>query len=284
MSKSYLFAIISAFCFFSNNGTAQNYKSIFDSIPENTTWDIILYGYCDAVCSDSFHITGDSIINAETYQELAGLGFLREDTVAGKTWLYDPAWNEEYLIMDLSLTVGDTFYLYDYTNIPYPTTVDSVQLINGLKHLWLHEEGNICGLTYSMKFVEGCGPNVGFNYQRSLPINSFMLCQHKSGVKTLGNTLFFDACYVCQVGLKETNLGRIQLFPSPANDVLNILFADEVQQATLCVFDQFGRIQLEIPNWNNQLQEVTIASLKPGIYFVSIKDKELESVKRFVKQ
>lgn len=284
MSKSYLFAIISAFCFFSQNGTAQNYKSIFDSIPENTTWDIILYGYCDAVCSDSFDIIGDSIINAETYQELAGLGFLREDTVAGKTWMFDPNWNEEYLIMDLSLTVGDTFYLYDYWNNPVVTTVDSVQLINGLKHIWLHQEGNICGFFYPLEFVEGSGPNVGFNYQRWLPINSFMLCQHKNGVKTLGNTLFFDACYVCVGGLKETNIERIQLFPSPANDVLNVLFAGELQQAALCVFDQFGRIQLEIPNWNNQQQVVSISSLKPGIYFVSIKDKELESVKRFVKQ
>lgn len=284
MPKSFLFAIVSVCCFFSHNGNAQNYKSIFDSIPENTTWDIILMGYCDAVCSDSFHITGDSIINTETYYELSGLGFLREDTVAGKTWLYDPTWNEEYLIMDLSLTVGDTFYLYDFNNNPIVTTVDSVQQIDGLKHLWLHEEGNICGLTYSMEFVEGSGPNVGFNYQRSIPLNSFMLCQHKSGVKTLGNTLFFDACYVCQVGLKETNLERIQLFPSPANDVLNILFADEVQQATLCVFDQFGRIQLAIPDWNNQQQVLTIAALNPGVYFVSIKDGSEQSVKRFVKQ
>lgn len=287
MSKSYLFAIISAFCFFSNNGTAQNYKSIFDSIPENTTWDIVLMGYCYAVCSDSFDIIGDSIINAETYQELGGLGFLREDTIAGKTWYYDPIWSEEYLVMDLSLTVGDTFYLYDYNNNPYITIVDSVEIITGIKHVWLHEQGFICGLSYPLEFVEGSGPNFGFHYQRSFflsTINTFMLCQHKGGVKTLGNTLFFDACYVCVGGLKETNNERIQLFPSPANDVLNVLFAGELQQATLCVFDQFGRLQFEVPDWNNQQQIVNIASLKPGIYFVSIKDKELESVKRFVKQ
>lgn len=112
--------------------------------------------------------------------------YLREDTTLGRMYRY--AWEEDILICDMSLSVGDTFWmpfdgmnsgLVDYT--PVPIVVDTIFYVNGLKHIqfktifedyYLDDYGDtvVVPIPYlysevihrkPILFIEGIGPNFG---------------------------------------------------------------------------------------------------------------------------
>ena len=66
---------------------------------------------------------------------------MREDLAEGKVWFMGAVETmsgldtAEYLIMDLSLNVGDTFIVYQSFGFETMTTVDSVYYEFGLKHV-----------------------------------------------------------------------------------------------------------------------------------------------------
>ncbi len=198
--------IVLIFCFISLFGHlfSQGYQSIFGDT--STTWSIIKEGYCDIVCSSFYSPNSDTVVNLTPYKVLQNYGFIREDSVQGKVWFYDENWDQEYLVMDLALQVSDTFNIYNWNGIAEVFTVDSINYSSGKKHLYLDGSIFICGMSEPLVFVEGSGPNAGFNYQRlagGAYIPSFMLCHTKDEIKVQGNTMFMDSCEVCMVGIEE---------------------------------------------------------------------------------
>ena len=87
-------------------------------------------------------------------------------------------------------------------------TVDSINYISGKKHVYINSYVNIIGIEEPLTFVEGSGPNAGFNYHRNpggAYLSSFMMCHSKDSIKVQGNTMFMDSCEVCWVGIDELN-------------------------------------------------------------------------------
>jgi hypothetical protein len=183
---------------------SQPYQSIYGDT--STTWSLVKWGYCDDICSAYYSPESDTIINLNTYQVLPNYGFIREDSVQGKVWYYDEFWSQEFLVMDLGLAVSDTFIIYDWLGNPDEFIVDSISMLTGKKHVYLNGAVNMCGMEETLVFVEGSGPNAGFNYQRlenGSYLPSYMLCHEKNDIKIQGNALFLDSCEICMVGIEE---------------------------------------------------------------------------------
>lgn len=107
--------------------------------------------------------------------------YLREDTATGRIYRFDLDAEEEILTCDMSLSVGDTFWMpfdksHYYDSRPVPIVVDTIYFVNGLKTIQFRTIYE-CGSTWSddptpcptlfgvevhhhpIIFVEGIGPN-----------------------------------------------------------------------------------------------------------------------------
>lgn len=183
---------------------SQPFLSIYGD--SASSWSIVKEGYCDYVCSELYSPAGDTSINSIEYSILPNYGFIREDSAIGKVWFYDEYWDQEFLVMDMSLNVSDEFIIYDWFGNAQQFMVDSINYQLGKKHIYLNAGIDICGLIEPLLFVEGSGPNGGFNYQKwegGNFIRSYMLCHTKDDVKVQGNNMFQDSCEICTIGLEE---------------------------------------------------------------------------------
>lgn len=266
---------------------AQNYLSLFGN--NSTTWDIILHGYCDAVCSQTITVTGDTTINTETYKVISGLpGFVREDTVQGKAWFYDTNNNTEYLVMNLGLNLGNNFIIYDYFNIGHPFAVDSVYYVNNKKYLRLNAGTAMCVLQEKITFIEGTGTTASFHYQRDLNgnyVSSSMLCHHKDGVKVAGNILFNDYCYECSIGIAENTSTptKVNLFPNPTHDQLTIEIKDFIpNKFNVTIYNLLGN-KVYSQCLSDPLTTIKVSNLNSGIYYTVVGDSNFDRHLKFIK-
>lgn len=269
-----------------NFSSAQNYKSIFGST--STSWNVIPFGACDFVVSTMVDATHDTTIAANTYKIIKGLGgYLREDTIQGKVWFYDSAYNEEYLVMDLGLILGDTF---DYINYDHSIThinVDSVYYESGLKRIRLNGGTHICGLYQQAIFTEGSGPSTSFRYQRRFNdyyVNSFMLCHFKDGVRVLGNHLFKDSCNVVEVGIAENKLpsNQITISPNPASDIITIESLSKVS-TTIAIYTLQGKLLRQTP-LRQAKTDINIADFDAGVYIIRVIGDDINMAKKIIKE
>lgn len=279
-------------CFFTattENSSAQNYLSLFGDT--STTWDIVLHGYCDAVCPETVFVSGDTTISANTYKIISGLpGFVREDTVQGKAWFYDTYNNSEYLVMDLTLNLGDTFNIYNSSNVANPFLVDSIYYASNKKHVRLNAWTNMCSLEEPITFIEGSGTTASFSYQRELNGNSVassMLCHHKNGIKVAGNILFGDSCsFDCSIGIAEFNSNKniVNIFPNPTIDELTIetnnIFSNN---PILTIYNAFGE-RIISQKLINVLTTINTSNLYNGVYFLVVSDNISKKHQRFIKE
>jgi hypothetical protein len=283
-TKIYMMVVFFALAALPGRSVAQSYVSMFGNT--STTWDVILFGACDAICSQTVVVAGDTTIGSKTYKVISGLpGFVREDTVQGKAWFYSTYYNAEYLVMDLNLNLGDYFDIYDYTNTAHPFIVDSVYYVGNLKHVRLDIETVMCAMHEKITFIEGSGTTAGFTYQRQ-GINSYMLCQHKDGVKTAGNILFSDSCYVCEVGVAEKNPdgNTTNIFPNPAIDELNIEVMNMPSCNTrLAIYNIIGEM-IYSQNISGKRTTVNVSEFGKGVYFVVVGNGISNRYQMFIKK
>jgi len=271
------------FSCFTLNSISQPYKSIFGNF--STQWNELFSSL--STCTCVLNVTKDTIIDGKTYKKAIYNGeycpqygsgvFLREDSTAGTAWVIDLADNQERLIMDLSLNIGDTFRIYPNA-IYYDTIaiVDSVYFENSLKKVRLNL---ISGVNSSerLTFIEGVGSNFGIDYQ----INPFafgggviggdiyLLCSYKDGILTYKN-LFIDTCYWVSADIDEiSNTNKIKVYPNPTKDFLNIQTYDFVEK-TIIIYNSIGQMVQSLDFMNHIC--LNISSLEDGLYLVNIID------------
>jgi hypothetical protein len=274
MKKEIYFVLFTyIFCTQTIKSFSQNYLSLFGD--SSTTWSIIPFGACDNVCSELYPLGGDTVVNSNSYKIIPNLGFIREDTVQGKVWFYDTYFNAEYLVMDLSLNLNDTFLIYDLLNVPFAFTVDSVFYTNTLKHVRLDGWISMCTLNEKITFIEGSGSNASFHYQRQLNGNTvptYMLCHYKNGIKVAGNLLFNDLCDVCEVGINENKLNpySLTISPNPFSTQTTLHSDKPLKDASLTVYNLFGQEVKEMKNISGQSITLQRDNLPDGLYFIRL--------------
>ncbi|MBP9883621.1 MAG: T9SS type A sorting domain-containing protein [Chitinophagales bacterium] len=103
---------------------------------------------------------------------------------------------------------------------------------------------------------------------------------------------WLDACYLWvdhlwfddQVGLQNISPGNdVRVFPNPVKDMLNISFSKKPESLShITLTDATGVKYLETVLFQQE-NKINIASLRSGIYFLTIKHEEVITVKKILK-
>lgn len=260
------------------NCYSQPYESIFGT--SYTSWSIQIEGV-DHGDTDSLTTVYDTTFNNFNYKYVQNSyfigfsGFLREDTLLGKAWFYAPLTATEELIMDLSLNVGDTFYLNSY-NI---TVVDSIYYLNGKKHIQfdkiIYAYNDTITAFKPLTFIEGVGSNAGIIYQHGWGQQNYLLCASKDFSQIYVDSFFNGNCYVTWVGIDElNNKTNWKLYPNPFSEFA-ILKIDDVlyEESSIFIYDVYGRLVKEMNNITSNEIIINKNNLQNGIYFFYLKRK-----------
>ena len=261
---------------------AQPYESVFGT--DSTRWrgpfcQLDQHHYFDLATDStttlngmSYHFAGwltDGTIDDNDYPPA---GLLREDTQTGRAWMYGiTGWDFqdtlEYLVMDLSLQVGDTFMVYSDMFGDETATVDSVYTKDARKHVrttyqnWSHAN--------PLTFIEGIGTNYGFGYMHD-PLNlcSCIRFYWKDGVE-----VYFNSECNLQVGIDDAGFEqqKLRVWPNPSAGAMQVAFDNpHHQQAVLTLYNALGQ---QCGQWTTQNSTLgfEVAPQQAGVHLLSVR-------------
>ncbi len=265
--------------------TTESYQPVLNS--DSTSWDLAgmeLFGigmhklytlkHPDSIYAELYAFTDDSW--SHNY-----VGKIREDTISGKLWYvpvpvpppFTPR-DEEILIMDLTLDVGDTFEFYEGIS----GTVDSVYFSDdGRKIIRFEKIINFSSPTNywneNVRFIEGVGPNISvlwYDFD-----NHYVTCKYDNGELVYVNTnSLFDGCLPLASGLSMElrNSCIVRLYPNPARDVLHVDIDHSLLPTSEITIYNISGVALKQINLQGHNHAISLSSLNKGLYFISIKN------------
>ena len=250
---------------------AQEYESYFgaDSTRLNVFEQCIDWGstgYLRINTADSVHINGHDYLHAipQGFSDDFEL-YLREETASGRLYRYCPLFDEEeVLLCDMTLTVGDTFEYTDEWETRQ-AVVESVSFENGRKVIrfalpvypW-HDHD-------ALTFREGIFPNnypIGFMDYYYCENN--LLCEYKDGEQVFENTEY-NTCYIDETSVQEQDFQQITLYPNPAKETVLI---EGAKASDVQVYNALGQLVKTVRGTN----EIDLSGLVDGVYLVRITD------------
>ena len=257
---------------------AQEYESYFGT--DSTRLNVLQYcidwvstGYMEINTADTIHVNGHDYLHATPrgfFFENAELYF-REETSTGRLYRYFPMIDEEeVLLCDMSLTVGDTFYQISNWGMAHPSVVESVSFENGRKVIrfalpvypW-HD---------ALTFREGIFPNnFPIGYLDYFDCENNLLCEYKDGEQVFENPEY-NTCYIDETSVQEQDLQHISLYPNPAKETVLI---EGAKAAEVQVYNVFGQLVKTVKDSH----EINMAGLPQGVYLLRIADTEGRSHK-----
>ncbi len=270
-------------------------------------YDPNVFNTCCSTFSFDFHRDDTVKIGGNTYyyHQYPSV-FLREDTVAGRLYArYDTnETDDEYLLCDLSLSVGDTFILPDGTAhwnwFDYKMIVDSVgytydkkviylSLINCLYEFFYSPDEIQFLSTYniSLRFMEGIGPIYGICPTSAVSLENvfgLLLCMHKDDTlcymthETLG-------CAQYGADIPQYPQSYLQAYPNPVVGLLTLEFVTEEEvSGTMMIRDMVGRVCRQF-SVNDKKTVLDMAALPQGVYMLTFTDRQNRKItKKIVKQ
>ena len=238
----------------------------------NTAWTV-MHGNLFGLTTDTLSFDRDTIINENPWKIIYAPGktiYLQEDITTGK-WMYFTTIDTiQKVLMDLSLAVGDTFYVTGAW-LPDPGfyEVDSVYIKDQRKHVQLNLPLYYAG-DEKLVFIEGVGPNIGLSYKddNSIELAPYLLCQWKDNIQNYSNNYFDGKCAIfSDTKVDEGNKlsGFANIYPNPTTGIVKIQNSDYSIKEIL-VHDTTGR-QFFIKNKND---EMDLSDLPDGLYLIKI--------------
>lgn len=214
--------------------TSQNI-SIFGN--NDTEWNFMTM-YCDAVFTSTFLQSKDTLIGTTQYKIIDDFGLIRESNDNDQVWFRAIDSEEEQLIMDLSLELNDIFEI-NGTEFQ----VSFVSETDGIKTIEFDYDPVNCGMFEPLRFVEGLGPNLGFEFMLSGIDEDLrlILCHTKDGNTTFYQSEFFDEeCKLDGTSTKDLENHRIEVYPNPFDQNIQIVF-QESKERSIKLFDFTGQ-------------------------------------------
>ena len=257
---------------------AQDYQSFFasDSTRVNVYAEMIDFChtfYVTIRSTDTVSINGTQYVQGVPHGKYGSLyGYMRfyfrEEVATGRLYRYFPIYDEEeVLLCDMSLTVGDTFEYYDGWEMRQ-VTVESVSFDNGRKVI--HFPDSYYG--HYLVFHEGLFPSfypIGFI--DDFGCDSFLLCEYKDGEQVFENPEY-NTCYIDETSVQEQDLLHVSLYPNPAKETVLI---EGAKAAEVQVYNVFGQLVKTVKDSH----EINMAGLPQGVYLLRIADTEGRSHK-----
>ena len=252
---------------------AQDYQSFFasDSTRVNVYAEMIDFChtfYVTIRSTDTVSINGTQYVQGVPHGKYGSLyGYMRfyfrEEVATGRLYRYFPIYDEEeVLLCDMSLTVGDTFEYYDGWEMRQ-VTVESVSFDNGRKVI--HFPDSYYG--HYLVFHEGLFPSfypIGFI--DDFGCDSFLLCEYKDGEQVFENPEY-NTCYIDETSVQEQDLLHVSLYPNPAKETVLI---EGAKAAEVQVYNVFGQLVKTVKDSH----EINMAGLPQGVYLLRIADTE----------
>lgn len=266
------------------NSFSQPFESIFGDY--QTSWNIATE-VPDAIFTDSIITIGDSLFGGHNYKVISNEGryfmnFIREDLSTGQVWIRSRPENIEYMVMDLSLTLKDTFHLNAYGSYDSIAIVDSVYFEDGKKHVRFNYWLEMGRLKEKLTFIEGLGPNAGVFYQihnRWGNHNQYLLCSSKDDQPYFvnANPFYEGECNLDHFGVgitKRRSNVSWKIYPNPFHESTLLTFDNKnIHDAKLTIFDSKGRLVRTIENIHNNEVLIERQEMSKGLYLFKLQSK-----------
>ncbi|MBO6026356.1 MAG: T9SS type A sorting domain-containing protein [Bacteroidales bacterium] len=241
-------------------------QTVFFTINSTDTISINNYTYLQGI------LTGD---NAGVFSGVFGESdfYFREDRDLGRLYRYIPSIDEELLLSDMSLMVGDTFSFPTQWGISQ-SVVNHITYENGRKVICFANDIYYAG--YYMNFYEGVFPctfPIGYynNYRFS---TMYLLCADKDGEQVFDHP-YFESCYLHYSSVNKNQEVLTKTYPTSAyfTEIIHVEISEPI--LNVVVYDLFGRevhvnrIEETPCHWNLKVQ-----SGVSGVYIIKITTKK----------
>ena len=220
---------------------------------------------------------------------------IREDTVAAKVYCYYD--NEEYLLYDFSVNVGDVVRVYSFWPAYYPhiieqvvASIDAVLIDNEYrKRIKFFSDIAWPPFSYSQEFwIEGIGSTNGLffagEYSTTHSVYYYLLCVHIDGREIYRENYdcLQDCCFTeHEVGYP--NIIENKIYLTITNDLLYVETVKDINSFDYKIFNCQGQL---INNGILSSNTVNISTLNKGLYFIVISDNnsgEMVGTEKFIK-
>jgi len=267
------------------SSSGQSYEPVLSS--DSTTWNIAWKELFGNVMGNLYSVANkDSIYHDLYFESLYPnpeyVGKIREDTVSGRIWYTPPEKDksEEYLIMDLTLEVGDIFDLPIF-NTTIPIEVVNVYYVNQRKSIEFDYQTE---WDEPLQFIEGVGRNIAM-HQFWIGDFTYVSCKYNlDELVYVNSNPNFIGCELDPTGIRPTNSNFVQLYPNPATNILNIDFGlIGKQDITVSVFNDNG---MEVCNNKTTDGHITLqlTTFNKGLYLIKISNKNNLITSKFIIQ
>ena len=270
--------------------TAQNYIPMLDAPRQ---WHLTT---CFFGCSNDIYFTnGDTTLQGLNYKVLDGFHYIsrtflfREELTNQKVFLSYPAGakgNEEVLIYDFSLTVGDSFNMKNPIT-PFPSSggvyiLDSIipkVLLDGLNHRFYYfSPSNTNSDSQLPIWVEGIGSLSLINAPGGTPdVNGAgkVSCHFRNGTLIYSQLDSLSDCSFSTLKIDENQEVKIAIYPTIVKDNFTIEGLD--LHTSLEIRDGQGRLIMThtFDKSSGAVYLMPVSNLKKGLYFIHVMGKRL---------
>ena len=268
--------------------TAQDYKPLLDNYNE---WH---FTSCYFGClTDVYYTDGDTIVNGKTHKILDGFhfisrSFLLNEEVATKRvslTFVDGTINEEYLLYDFSLTIGDSINMLNPIT-PFPEEagyyrLDSIinrSLVDGndYRHFYLSPTPSNPISTTNATWIEGVGSLSLINAPSGFPdINGagHLSCFFKNGESFYTNLDSIDGCepIILSNSLNNSYLDGLTIVNNGKDHYCQLFNTSSVR--FLDIYDLSGQRLNSVSNRGENSLSLDFSGYASGVYIVVVYDR-----------
>ena len=222
MKKTFLVILLLA-AFVARSQNDSVYQSFFGN--DSTRWSVRMeYGADAYPLNYDFRTIGDTVIDSVAYKKVVGLDvdppqhpliihcFMRENRETGQLWIRNTL-GVEYLVCDMSLSVGDTITYRNSLWMWDTCMVWEIMYRDGRKYI------EIEGRRDNEVLIEGIGSVYMFDVFYG---GSEVLCAYKDGTHVYQNPRYSQCRIYWHMGTSSPTIEKITVYPNPCENVLQI--------------------------------------------------------------
>lgn len=254
-------------------------------VREGKLWSNAIIGSENIDIYNSYWIKfqGDTTLNNVLYKKILRAddslhsdwylsGFIREDTVAQKVYLFNNHTESDQLLYNFSLEKGDSILIWDgltFAKIdtvlyePFGDSKDTLKQIcfnKGCTHKWIKGIGSSRGVLNGLNTIK----TVGAYY--------YLVCYYENETLVYHNP-DYKTCFPdnSNVSILNTEMEKsIEVYPNPVKDVISISNPHDIKIEKIEIFDFSGIVAKKWDKWEPRETILKIESFKPGIYLLKI--------------
>ncbi|MCX6231544.1 MAG: T9SS type A sorting domain-containing protein [Bacteroidetes bacterium] len=253
----------------------------------------------------SYIMDGDTIIKAKQYKKMyykdevqnarVYICGLREDTmkhiylfprynyiISPSHPLFPNDSSEQLLYSFNNLKVGDSIAINPGNNSISVISIDSVLLGSKFRKRYQIYYTKFAQQDY---WIEGIGSTkelfFPYTYEFEFTLNT--MCYHDTLNYLINPPSGITSCqYITGISERKTVQLQIQLYPSPAQQVITLELAAIRQNSMIYIYDIQGKMLLK-QGIKQTKEEIDISSFKSGLYLIKYSDDNESSILKFIK-